>query len=315
MAMKKIFILSILTLVMPLATWAQDDLYFVPAKDKSDFQHSIVKTEPSTYYAGINKSDADYNRRGHFHSSYQKIGKDSLGNDIVLFDMNDAKRDTIYQVERLFDNGESDFAYSQQMNRFDDGWDYYPWRYRGSFYYDTWWGWNSWYDDYYYGPWNDYGWYRYYGWYSPWRYGYYRWGWPYYSYGWYPYWYGWWTPRYYGRVYGHTGTANHWANGRVFNRSTTGYRGNINRNDNGRVTFGNATVRSNRFGGTRNDGNVRFNGSRNNNSLNNNRQFTPNRNNSFGNGTRSSIGGGNFGGSRGGGSGTRTGGGRFGGRR
>ena len=320
----KLFIhFSFLLSILPLSATAQDDLYFIPNDGTNKNMQEVVidKNDGApTYYSGINKSDMEYNHRGKFRSSYQKIGKDSLGNDIIQFEIGNGKygeTDTVYQVECYYNSDEDVFAYSRRMGRFEGFWGYYsPWRIGSPYYYSAWGYWDPWYSDFY-GPWlgYGYGWGGYYGWYNPWRYGYYGWGSPYYYGGWYPYGYSW-RPNYsYRGAFGHTGTANHWANGRVFNnRNVAGYRGNGNTNRDFQ-SYDNTRVRSSRFGGSRGVTNGNFGGSRNNSTrFNNTRSYTPNRS-SFGSGTRSSYGGGSFGGSRGGGATRSGGGGRFGGHR
>lgn len=350
--MKRFILLSVLAGALPLAMQAQDDLYFTPS-DNKPFVEEKANAKP-TYYGGISKSDAEYNRRGALRSSYEVIGKDSLGNDIIRFEPGDgsytSRFDTIYQADRYYDVSEDDFAYSRRMSRFDGYWGIYsPWYMGRPYYYSHWGYWDPWYSDIY-DPWYYGGYYggyygAYRGWYGPWGYGYYggSWGWPYYhrgyGYGYYGYGYGYygygWAPRHGYYASGHTGTGNHWANGRTrHDADFRGYRGsnfntrNSNFNANGTRTvrsYGNASTRTDsRFGGSRGVSDSRFGGSRNSNTYNNTRSSnstrtydTPNR--SFGNGSRSTFSGGSFSGSRssGGGSfgGSRGGGGSFGGHR
>ena len=212
--MKAQVLISVLFASMPLTMMAQDDMYFTPSK-QSKVQSKVedLNTEEPTYYSGSDRDVDEYNRRGKLSSYYQKIGEDSLGNDVIVFHTGDgtydtSKADTVYKGSGSY-YGDDDFAYSRRMSRFDGFYGYYPW-------YDPWYA--PWYDPWYYGY--GYGWSWRYGWYSPYYYGYYGWGYPYYRYGWgYPYYYGWGYPRYYG-YYGHAGTRNH-----GFNRHTTGSRG------------------------------------------------------------------------------------------
>ena len=84
MKMKKLFLLFVLAGAMPLSMMAQDDdLYFTPSK-KVAKTSSSVENKPA-YYVGSNRDVDEYNRRGKFRSTYQKIGVDSLGNDIIMW--------------------------------------------------------------------------------------------------------------------------------------------------------------------------------------------------------------------------------------
>ena len=168
--------------------FAQDDMYFIPKKVE---KVEKAETPKPTYHRGLNVSVDEYNRmeRG---SSYQIIGKDSLGNDIIEFSQVDSTKYTPLD--------DQDFYYTSRLGIFDDyyGW-YDPWfyGYRGAYWshfygpyyagwYDPWL--YPWYDPFYYswyGPWG-YGWYGWYPWYSWYNYGYYSWYNPYYyNYNWY----------------------------------------------------------------------------------------------------------------------------------
>lgn len=239
--MKKIWMLSMLTLMVASTATAQDDdLYFVPKKssDKvvTNRPHSVEREEPA-YYVGSNRDVDEYNRRGRFRSRYQPIGE---GNDIIDFEAGDGLYPDSTYVDTLFaaapaqeywaDDYDDDFRYSRRMSRFDDYYGFYdPWYYR-SWGYGPYWrtGYYPWYDSWYY-PW-------YSSWYDPWYYGY---GYPWYG-GWYRLWYyGYGYPWYGGHYYsynGPSGTQNH---GRINYGGTRGM-------SNGRTTtFGNG-----RFGGT-----------------------------------------------------------------
>ena len=185
MKMKKLFLLFVLAGAMPLSMMAQDDdLYFTPSK-KAAKTSSSVENKPA-YYAGSNRDVDEYNRRGKFRSTYQKIGVDSLGNDIIEFQAgtgiypDSTYVDTMWVSPKQKYQDDEDYAYSRRMSRWDgyygwyDPWFYGHWGYRP-------WGYWGWYDPWYY---------SYYGWYDPWYYGYY--GYPWY-YGWGPY-----DPWYYG---------------------------------------------------------------------------------------------------------------------
>ena len=315
--MKKLLMLLVLASAMPLASMAQDDdVYFTPSKAPKE----VKKAEKPTYYSGSNRDVDEYNRRGQLNSWYQKIGSDSLGNDIITFQggpgvyPDSVYGDTayVYPGSARFSN-DDDYTYTRRMSRWDGYYD--PWFY-SNYYYGPWrYGWyDPWYDPWYYG---------YTGWYDPWYYGYggwYGWGYPYY--GWYNW--GWPGGRY---VYngGHTGTANHWGNGtrgfsrdgyvpvhggRSANGDFWGYRGGNS----------NSTPSSQHRGnGTRawsNNSDSRFGGARTRSENANNFPSSNMSRGSFGGGS-GSFGGGSFGGaSRGGGSfGGSRGGGSFGGRR
>lgn len=302
---------------------AQDDLYFNPKEES----HAAAVTEcPEGHHpdgvrpvdpwrGGCGRDVDEYNRRGQLQSYYQKIGTDSLGNDIIQFQPGDgsypdvAEIDTVYPGSAIY-GGEDEYAYSRSLSRWDDWYGPYD------IYYASRWGWPYYYGRYY-DPWlADYYWS--YGW------PYYGYGWPYYGYGWGGY-YGWYHPWYYGwggpGIYhsrgGITGTMNH---------GTPVHRGNGSfGNFGGRrpVTTGTNANRVSRFGGNTGSQNRSFGGQRRNNNFNNNsqtrtytpaRSYTPSHSNSSFGGSR----GGSFGGgSRGGGSfgGGSRGGGSFGGRR
>ena len=312
--MKKWLLLTAVAGVLPFTLCAQDDMYFTPSKkDKS--QVVTVEQEKPTYYSGINQDVDEYNRR-HLHSSYQVMGTDSLGNDIIEFtEGNGYPKDSL----TVFQDDDDDFTYSRRMGRFDGFYGWYdpyfysywggPWRsYWG--YYDPWyWGY---YDPWYYGGWGYYG---YYGWGWPYRYRYYdyAWGYPYHYYS---------GSGRDGRYRPVTGTRNH---GSVA-------RGGFNGGS--RSTFGNGgrgTAGVNRRGGTNSGTYTRTpqgsfsggsrsysGGSRSSGSTSRSSSYGSNRSSgsSFGGSSRSS--GGTFGGgSRGGGGsfggGSRGGGGGFGG--
>lgn len=346
--MKRVVLLSVLFGTLPLASMAQDDMYFSPSKQStpSDVRYESDRAK-STYYSGIEKSNDEYNRRGQFGSIYKKVGVDSLGNEIFM-----SRRPTLHGDTIVLDtiygglirqtDTDDDFAYSRRLSRFDDYWGgwYDPWYYGRTSFYPGWGmsyysGWyDDWYDPWYYGRYPYYGVYPYYsyygsypyygssfyygyagyGWYSPWT-RYYGWGYPYYAY----------RPRGYYYSGEHTGTANHWAssNRRIWSSDDinrggaygnfSGYRGQARVNNNGNFS---------RSNNTRNNSNNisyqdRFGGSRQDYDRQNSRSYNYNQGNSsfsrpsgssFGGATRSTFGGGSFGGSR-------VGGGSFGGSR
>lgn len=233
--MKKLLMLLILAGSMPLASMAQDDVYFSPNKETE-----APKTEKPAYYSGSKRNVDEYNRYGKLNSYYQKIGTDSLGNDIITFQPGYGYRgdsdytDTayVYPGSAKFSN-DDDYTYTRRMSRWDgfyDPWfyDYYgPYGWYSPWYYGSWYG--GWYDPWYYG---------YAGWYDPWYYGYYGWGWPY-RYGWY----GWNYPYWGGGVVvnrggmnsgGYTGQRT-WTSGRTYGNASTGT---------GNRSFGSYTSRS-----------------------------------------------------------------------
>lgn len=341
--MKKLVLLAVLLSALPLGMTAQDDLYFTPSKSEKESEATPARQhqdDAPAYYSGSNRNVDEYNRRGRVSSYYQKIGSDSLGNDIIQFHAGNGQYpdslvlDTIYPgSQQYYAYGDDDdaFTYSRRMNRFDDAYGWYDPYFYSDLYWDypyygygPYWraGW-GWYDPWYYG----WGWRGYYGWYDPW---YYRWGWggPWYD--------GWgWGPGYAWRG-GHTGTRGHSYDG--------GYRpgngnyvpgsmrnGNSGRTygsfGNGRGSFGNrpASTWGNTTAGSINSNRGGWRGTQQynpgNNSFGSTRSYTPSNsgtrsfgNSSFG-GSRSFGGGGrSFGGgggrSFGGGGGGHFGGGR-----
>ena len=199
--------LSVLMGAMPLTMAAQDDdLYFTPKKSSKDAPVKIDRDvyDRPAYYCGSPRNVDEYNRRGKLKSYYQKIGTDSLGNDVIEFHEGDGTYGTadldstitIYPGSERYYDEDSDFAYSRRMGRFDD---------------------------FYYGRWH-----------NPWFYGYYGWGYP--NYGWGGGWYG---PTWHYAYKGPSGTRNHSNGGGRFygNRSSFGSKGerssfNSNRNNN-----------------------------------------------------------------------------------
>lgn len=326
----RLLFLSALIGAMPLTMAAQDDdLYFTPKKGmKNDAPVNVEKYDKPAYYCGSNRDVDEYNRRGKLKSYYQKIGTDSLGNDIIEFREGDgtygkAELDstiTIYPgSERYYDDDDSDFACSRRMGRFDGFYGYWDPAFYGTYWGSPYWrgyySWyNPWYDPWYYGPYYS-GWYG--GWYNPWYYGYYGWGYPYYGWGG-----GWYAPNWHYAYSGPTGTLNHANGGGRF----YGSRGTFG-NASGRTTFrnNNSNTESRWFGNRNNRSS--FNDNRNNNDtqLNNRNTFQQrpaqsptfsNPNTGFGSSRGTFGGGAGFGGGSrggfGGGGGSRGG---FGGRR
>ena len=178
--MKKLIIIAMVTLVLPLTVAAQDDLYFVPTKanvKKTSEKYGIPK---DTYYCGSTRDVDEYNRR--LRSTVEPIDGDSVGNDVIKFD---AVRGEY--PDSLAALAEDDYKCTRKMSRWDDD-------YREAYWYgytdgrfNRWYGWSSFYDPWYYGSW--YG-----GWYDPWYCGWHS------YYGWHGYygWGGWYDPWYYG---------------------------------------------------------------------------------------------------------------------
>lgn len=290
MIRKLIISIAMGMVAIPLSA-QDDDLYFIPKKTTSVDKNVNYESGSQLDYGQGNFRDVDeYNRRGRLKSYYQKIGTDTLGNDIIEFHQGDGtygnEQDTSYVYpgsEQYYDD--SDFSCSRSLSRFDG---YYGW-------YDPYW-WNDPYLGYYYSwrsPWF-YG-----GWYDPWYYNsWYGWG--------YPYWGGWYVPRYYGYSYnGPTGTRNH-----SFGSRFTGRTAN----------FGNSRTNSSRYANSFNNYGRRGTfGNRNNSSFQNRqnrtanfgRQRYNNQNQTFSQPqSRPSFSTGSFGGGR---SGSFSGGGSFGG--
>ena len=224
--MKKLFLFLAFAGVMPLSALGQDDVYFTPAKSVS----KNSRENSPTYYRGSNRSVDEYNRRGRLKSYYQKIGTDSLGNDIVTYQrMSGVSPDSIYIDTAYVYPGsasfDDDYAYTRRMSRWDGFYD--PWFY-GAYRWGAWY--NAWYDPWYYG---------YSGWYG--------WGYPYYGYGWSdPYYYG---RRYYAGVSGGTTGWRSWG-GPGSNRDYSNGSGIVSNNS--RYTGGTTSrSRSNRSFGSR----------------------------------------------------------------
>lgn len=249
--MKKLVLLSVLFGALPISMMAQDDLYFTPKKsDKTVKSTPKVESEAPAYYSGSNRNVDEYNRRGKFGSYFEKIGTDSLGNDIIEFHSRaDSIADTlsVYPGTKVQYDVDDDYYYSRRMSRFDDFYWYDPW-FRGPYY-----GWHSpwwysrwgWYDPWYYGyAYN--GWFGWYDWYDPYYYSWYGWGSPY-HWGWYGGW------NYYRPVYavstpsspGYSRSTARYNRGGAYNRGgnytgsgrSSGYYGN--RSSTGNYTYDN----------------------------------------------------------------------------
>ena len=166
--MKTKYLLSFVMAFLPLTmAFAQDDLYYKPKK-----QDKPVVTQPvvDDYVPkGLDMTVDEYNKRN-LKSSYQELGTDSVGNDIIEFTVGDGKypeNDTLRIDDKYFDD-ENDFTYTSRLGRYYGFYGYYdpifgpywgrPISYWGPSYSGLWgpygyWGvpyyytgfWNSWY--------------------------------------------------------------------------------------------------------------------------------------------------------------------------
>jgi len=297
--MRKLILLTVLAGVMPLTLMAQDDdLYFIPKKG-GEITNSYNNNSNKSYYSGCNRNVDEYNRHGKLKSYYQKIGSDSLGNDVIEFHggVGGFPADTVNVYPgsgTYFNNDEylddNDYYYTRRMGLYDGYYGYYdPYFYGflGGRYWNRW----GWYDPWYTG---------YYGYYDPWYYGSYG--------GYYDPWYygyrGWYGPSV-TYVNGPTGTRNHSYGGGSFNngRSYSGGSG-----------FGGSRGHSGSYNSSTGFGS-RSHFNTNTNNGNASRSFSePSNNSSFGGSRGGGFSGGHSGGGGGGFSGGG-GGGHFGGGR
>lgn len=252
--MKKVILLTLVS-VFSLSLMAQDDdMYFVPTKENKAKEAMKYGMPQNTYYSGSNRSVDDYNRRAQFSYSV-----DSTGNDIIDFS---AVRGVYPDSVAASAAENDDYKLTRQMSRFDDYtpseayWDGYragrwssPWynswySWYDPWYYDSWWYWN---DPFYYSSWH-YGWY-------------------------YPYYYStWYSPRYYsyrpsfGGGYRLGGPGSRYAQTGIVHshqrKTTNSQRTNVNNRShnyensrsNSNTTFGgsrNSSINSGSFGGSR----------------------------------------------------------------
>ena len=126
--MKKIILLLALCGLSTLSMTAQDDdLYFTPKKS-----HKAKAFDDNTpaYYVGSNRAVDEYNRRGKFRSSYQKIDGDSISDVIDLQAGDGLYPDSTYVdsdfAETLtkkraqgYRYDDDDFEYTRRMSRWD----------------------------------------------------------------------------------------------------------------------------------------------------------------------------------------------------
>ena len=147
--MKKLILLSMIAMVMPLELLAQDDMYFVPTREQAEQTVREYGLPRDTYYIGSRRSVDEYNRRG----SYYEV-LDSVGSDTIDFDgIAGVYPDTLYLDEP------TDYRYTRRMSRFDG---FEPSSEYLAGYLDG--------RSYWYSPWYLNSWY-----YSPIRYSYYGW--------------------------------------------------------------------------------------------------------------------------------------------
>lgn len=204
--MKKILLSTISAIMlMPMATSAQDDMYFVPTKENVNKASKEYGMPKDTYYCGSNRNVDEYNRR--LRSTVEPINNDTTANDVISFDsIKGEYPDSLALMEQ-----QEDYKYTRNMSRWDDYavsnayWNGYT---DGRF--NRWYGWSSFYDPWYYSSWYYDPWY-----YDPWYYGYAGWhgGWYAGWYGWHPYhtW-GWgWYDYHYPIYVGTGGGGRHWS--------------------------------------------------------------------------------------------------------
>ena len=296
--MKKILLSTISAIMlMPMATSAQDDMYFVPTKEnvkKASKEYGMPK---DTYYCGSNRNVDEYNRR--LRSTVEPINNDTTANDVINFDsIKGEYPDSLALMEQ-----QEDYKYTRNMSRWDDYavsnayWNGYT---DGRF--NRWYGWSSFYDPWYYSPWYYDPWY-----YDPWYYGYAGWhgGWYAGWYGWHPYhtW-GWgWYDYHYPIYVGTGGGGRHWSSpverfkdNRFSRTSSTRINGsgisrgiaNRDRTNSLGTRSINRNTASRRFGNSQGD--IRNVSSNRNTSYNNNSSsFNSSRSSSFSSGGGSSF--------------------------
>ena len=144
--MKKMYLLAVLmAAAMPFTSMAQDDdLYFNPkkeAKEKAERKAALLREYKAQqarrdsiyalFWSGSNRNVDEYNRGGRFLSHYEKVGTDSLGNDIIQFHVGkgvapDSIYDDAYFAQKYI-NEEEDFGNTRRMSRWDGYYD--PWFY------------------------------------------------------------------------------------------------------------------------------------------------------------------------------------------
>ncbi|WP_294629352.1 hypothetical protein [uncultured Bacteroides sp.] len=244
--MKKIVCFWLLALCLPIGLMAQsvdDDLYFVPSKNKQEKKETPVRKEPTKQVTNIYTSPGTTvvvkDRKGRTRDVDEYNRRyDALDNEFVM------DNDTLYIKEKAnpdldgewvtgeFNGTQEDYEYAERIIRFRNP--RFAVSISSPLYWDMVYGPNSW-------NWNVYtdGMYAYVFptfsnplWWD-WRYGSYNWGWnygwgwnrPYYAWGYYPGYWGGWHGGYWGHHHHHWpthgwgwGGGNYWANNSYTNR-------------------------------------------------------------------------------------------------
>ena len=234
--MKKIVYFLLVALCLPIGLMAQsvdDDLYFVPSKDKKEKKETPVRKEPKKQVTNIYTSPGTtvvvQDRRGRTRDVDEYNRRyDARDNEFVM------DNDTLYIKEKStpdldgewvtgeFNGTQDDYEYAERIIRFRNP--RFAISISSPLYWDVVYGPNSW-------DWNIYtdGMYAYAFptfsnplWWD-WRYGSYGWGWnygwgwsrPYYAWGYYPGYWGGWHGGYWGGWYGggYWGHHHHWHGG------------------------------------------------------------------------------------------------------
>lgn len=211
--MKKLLLIALA--LVPLLSFAQDDIYFTPKKkaDKQVTKTNVVRnyrraaddTVSIAVYSDNKRSDDEYNRRFNYNNGHI-VGNDDwqAGGSRYDADSIQAESDSVLATySRDMNDAEDDYYYSRRLLRFHSP-RYVV--YRSPYYWDLVYGYGCydyldyWYDDPFYwhygwhygwswGPWSC--WYGpFWGYHSPFAWDYWGWGgcWGYYSYGHDGYW-------------------------------------------------------------------------------------------------------------------------------
>lgn len=286
--MKKIVFLSLFTLCLPLAMMAQsndDDLYFIPSKDKdkevkTPAKKAPAKREVTTIYTAPGSTVVIQDRKGNTRDVDEYNRRyDSRDNEFAM------ENDTLYIKEKAqrgldgewvngeFNGSQDDYEYAERIIRFRNP--RYAISISSPFYWDVVYGANSW-------DWNVYtdGLYAYAFptfsnrlWWN-WRFNSFGGGWgsPYYGYGWggYPgywggyyggYYGGYWGGGYWGGGWGHHhhypgyypgwgGGGHYWADRNTYTNRTYSGRSDYGNSSSARRYGSNGSVRSDRSTGT-----------------------------------------------------------------
>lgn len=173
--MKKIVIITLMTLVLPNTISAQDDMYFVPTKENVKKNSEKYGMPKDTYYCGSSRDVDEYNRR--LRSKVEIISNDTATNDTTAYDVISFDAVKGKYPDSLSTVTGDDYKCTRSLSRWDDYdcrnayWHGYT---DGRF--NRWYGWSTFFDPWYYSSW--YGWCdpwmynSWYGWYDPWYYGY-----------------------------------------------------------------------------------------------------------------------------------------------